>query len=304
MSVVTSGARASAAAHAVGGTPRADSGRRSRIGRLLIQLPLLVWTLVTVVPFVLIFLLSFRNNSDQFAHPLGFGGSYHISNYTTAWRGESGSAGMANYFSNTVVAAGAALVVSLGLGTTAAYFATKMAPRARQWFLRVFLLGSVVPIVLTLIPYYQAYNQLSLLNSPAALGLVYGVLTLPTTVLVLTSYFADFPAELIEAAVIDGLGEFSAYLRIVLPLSKAAITAVGIVNLVWVWGEAQIGIVLLQSPQKQTVAVGMLSFQGQFTAALGPLFAGLSIATIPVIILYLIFNRFISKGIALGGVFR
>lgn len=286
------------------GTRRDRRRRGTGLRLLLLQIPLLVWTVLTVVPFILIILLSFRNNSDQFAHPLGFGGAYQLSNYTTAWRGESGSAGMANYFSNTVLAAGAALVVSLALGTTAAYFATKMTQRARQWLLRGFLLGQVVPLVLTLIPYYQAYNNLSLLNSPAALGIIYGVLSLPTTVLVLTSYFADFPAELIEAAVIDGLGEFAAYLRVVLPLSKAAITAVGIVNLVWVWGEAQLGIVLLQAPEKQTVAVGMLSFQGQFTAALGPLFAGLSIATIPVIVLYLIFNRFISKGIALGGVFR
>lgn len=277
---------------------------RRVLARLIIQVPLVIWTLVTIVPFVLILLLSVRNNSDQFAHPLGVGGSYQLSNYQRAWHGESGTAGMADYFQNTALAAVTALIVSLGVGSTAAYFATKMGPRARRWFLRGFLLGSVVPFVLILIPYYQTYNTLGILNSPTSLGVIYGVLSLPTTVLILHSYFSDFPDELIEAAVLDGLGEFGAYLRVVLPLSKAALAAVGIVVLVYVWGEAQIGIVLLQQPQSQTVAVGMLSFQGQFTAELGPLFAGLSIATIPVVILYLVFNRFISKGIALGGVFR
>ena len=268
------------------------------------QIPLLAWTLLTVVPFVLILLLSFRNNADQFAHPLGIGGHYELQNYKTAWAGQPGTAGMAAYFQNTVLAAAAALMISLAFGSTAAYFATKMSPRVRQWFLRAFLLGSVVPFVLLLIPYYQTYNALGIINSPTALGLIYGVLALPTTVLILHSYYSDFPAELIDAAAVDGLGEFGAYLRVVLPLSKGALTAVGITTLVYVWGEAQIGIVLLQQPAKQTVAVGMLSFQGQFTSSLGPLFAGLSIATIPVIILYLVFNRYVSKGIALGGVFR
>lgn len=268
------------------------------------QIPLVVWTFLAMVPFLLILLLSFRNNSDQFAYPLGFGGEFQVENYQRAWSGEAGSAGMVNYFTNTVFAAATALVVSLAVGSTAAYFATKMRPRARQWFLRFFLLGSVVPFVIILIPYFQAYNALGLLNNPVALGVIYAVLTLPTTVLVLHSYFLDFPVELIEAAALDGLGEFEAYLRVVLPLSKAALTAVGIIALVYVWGEAQIGIVLLQQPVNQTVSVGMLSFQGQFTSELGPLFAGLSIATIPVIVLYLVFNRQISKGIALGGVFR
>jgi raffinose/stachyose/melibiose transport system permease protein len=277
---------------------------RKTVVRVGLQVPLVAWTLVTLVPFVLILLLSFRNNSDQFAHPLGFGGHYQAQNYKTAWKGETGSAGMADYFRNTVLAAATALVVSLVVGSTAAYFATKMGRRARQWLLRAFLLGSVVPFVLLLIPYYQTFNALGVINSPTSLGVVYGVLALPTTVLILHSYYSDFPEELIDAAAVDGLSEFGAYLRVVLPLSKGALTAVGITTLVYVWGEAQIGIVLLQQPASQTVAVGMLSFQGQFTSSLGPLFAGLSIATVPVIILYLIFNRYVTKGIALGGVFR
>lgn len=277
---------------------------RAAAHRVGIQIPLVGWTLLTVVPFVLIILLSFRSNADQFAHPLGVGGEYQVENYQRAWQGEAGSAGMADYFTNTVLAAITALIISLAVGSTAAYFATKMTPRARRWFLRAFLLSSVVPFVLILIPYYQAYNALGILNSPTALGVIYGVLALPTTVLVLHAYYSDFPAELVDAAAVDGLGEFGVYFRMVLPLSKAPLSAVGIVTLVYVWGEAQIGIVLLQQPQDQTVAVGMLSFQGQFTSELGPLFAGLSIATIPVILLYLVFNRFISKGIALGGVFR
>ncbi len=277
---------------------------RRYLGLTVGQVLLIGWTALTLLPFLLILAFSFRTNADLYAHPLGVGGSYHPENYLTAWQGPGDGAGMVTFFTNTVIAAVLALVVTLTLGSMAAFFATKLSPRLRSAFLGVFLVGQVVPFVLIIVPYFQVANELSLLNQPAVLGVVYGVLAMPTTVLVLNSYYADFPYELIEAATVDGLGEFAAYLRVVLPLSKGALTAVGMLMLVYVWGEAQLGIVMLQTPQSQTVSIGMLGFQGQFVSDLGPLFAGLSLATIPVIILYLVFNRFVTKGIALGGVFR
>lgn len=277
--------------------------RRAAV-RGLGQLTLVAWSVLAVGPFLLIIVLSFRTNTGIFADPLGLKGPYDVGNYAQAWTGPAGTAGMVDYFRNTAIAALVTLVVSLSSGSTAAYFATRMTVRARNWLLRAFLLGSVVPFVLIVIPLYQGYDTLGVLNSPATLGVAYGALALPTTVLIMYSFYADFPRELVEAAAIDGLGDFAAYLRIVLPLSKAALTAVGIVVLVYVWGEAQVGIVLLQQAQSQTVAVGVLGFQGQFTSDLAPMFAALSIATIPVILLYLAFNRFIAKGVALGGVFR
>ena len=211
---------------------------------------------------------------------------------------------MVDYFTNTLEAALVTLVVALSLGSAAAYFATRLGHRAQRWVLRIFLVGTVVPFVLIIIPLYQGYNALNILNEPATLGIAYGALALPTTVLIMYSFYVDFPKELVEAAECDGLSDYAVYLRIVLPLSKAALTAVGIITLVYVWSEAQLGIVLLEHAQNQTVAVGVLGFQGTYLAAYGPMFAGLSLATAPVIILYLIFHRYITKGIALGGVFR
>jgi len=268
------------------------------------QLPLALWTFLVLAPFVLITLLSLRSNIDIYAHPLGIGGSYHLSNFGTAWTGPLGSSGMQSFFWNTIIAAWTALVVNLAAGTTAAYFATRLGARAQKWYVRLFLVANVVPIVLLLIPYYRVYNAIGLISDPVALGVAYGAFSLPTTVLVLHASFVDFPAELREAASIDGLGEFAAYLRIVLPLSKGAITSVSMLLLVWVWSETQIGIVLLQDASSQTVAVGLLGFVGQFTSDLGPLFAGLTIAMMPIVVLYLVFGRSITKGIALGGVFR
>ena len=170
--------------------------------------------------------------------------------------------------------------------------------------MRVFLVATVVPLVLLVIPYFQMFDAFGLTNSPLALGVAYGVISLPTTVLVLHAFFIDFPVELVEAAELDGLGLAGSFVRIVLPLAKGGIVAVSLLALIFVWGEAQLGIVLLQYPAYQSVPVGILGFRGQFTVQLGPIFAGLAIASIPIILVYLIFNRFVSKGIALGGSFR
>ena len=277
---------------------------RRLAGHGLAQLLLILWTAITLIPFVLIIVLSFRDNSGIYSYPLGIGGTYHPENYVAAWLGPNQDAGMADYFLNTGVAAGIALLLSLVVGSTAAYFATKLGRRMRSAFLMVFVAATVVPFILILVPYFQTFNALSLLNQPWAVGVTYGVLSLPTTVLVLNAYYQDFPRELVEAATVDGLSEFAAYVRIVLPLSKGALAAVGMLTIIYVWGEAQLGIVLLQSPTVQTVTVGMLGFQGKFVSSLGPLFAGLSIATIPIVIIYLVFHRYITKGIALGGVFK
>lgn len=275
-----------------------------RVTAWLAQLPLALWTLLVLAPFVMISLLSLRSNVDVYAHPLGFGGEYHPENLASAWRGPLGSSGMQVFFGNTVLAAVTALAVNLAAGATAAYFATRLSPGLRRWYLRLFLLGSVVPFVLLLIPYYRAYSTLGLVSSPVALGVGYGALGLPTTVLVLNAFFRDFPRDITDAAQIDGLSEFSTYLRIVLPLSKGALTGVAMLLLVWVWSETQLGIVLLQESESQTVAVGLLGFRTQFTSDLGSLFAGLTISMMPILAMYLFFSRFVAKGIALGGSFR
>lgn len=272
--------------------------------RWLLQIPLVAWTAIVIVPFVLITILAFRPQRDIFAYPLGIGGVFTIDNFVAAWNGPVGGTGLGIYLANSAAIALSALAVNLTVGSIASYFATMLPPRQRAWFLRVFVVSTIVPVILLLVPYYQVFDSFDLISNPVAVGVAYGVITLPTTVLVLHAFFRDFPQELIEAASMDGLGPFRAFVRIVLPLSSGALVGVSLLALIFVWGETQLGISLLQDPSSQSVPVGILQFQGQFSVDLGPIFAGLAIASVPIIIVYLIFNRFIAKGIALGGVFR
>jgi ABC-type glycerol-3-phosphate transport system permease component len=285
------------------GTRKRGSLRRG-LGQVAVQAVLITWTLIVVVPFILILLLAFRTNKDIFAYPLGFGGDFTLANFAAAWRGPVGGSGLTIYFQNTLVIAVTSLLTTLCAGLPAAFFSTTLSPRALRWFLRLFLVAAIVPLILLVIPYFQIFDRASLLNSPVMVGVTYGVIVLPTTVLILHSFFVDFPTELVEAAALDGLGPLGTFARIVLPLSKGAVFAVSLLALVFVWGESQLGIVLLQTTNEKSVAVGLLGFRGQWTAELGPIFAGLALSSIPIVVIYLCFNRYITKGIALGGVFR
>ena len=152
------------------------------------------------------------------------------------------------------------------------------------------------------IPYFKAYNQFGLLNKPIVTGVAYGVLAIPTTFLLMNRFFLDFPREVLEAGLLDGLSNSKIFRKLVLPLSVGQIVSVGILTLIWAWGDSQIAIVLLQSQSAQPISVGMLSFAADFTTNLGATFAGLSMAAIPPIILYVILSKYVTKGIALGGI--
>lgn len=277
------------------------ASRTSRGGWSAVRI---VITAVVLFPFVFIVLLSFRSMTDIFQNPFGFTGDWAPDNYTDAWNGPPGGTGFSHYALNSVVVELTAVVLAGVVGSVAAYFTSLLAPAWRRRSLYLPLLASIVPTVTLLIPFFQVFNAWGLLNQPVALGVVYGVLCLPTTVLVLHAFFLDFPRELREASALDGLGHFRTFTAIVLPLSGSPMVAITLINIIWVWGETQIGLVLLQDAAAQTIPVGVLTFQSSFMSDLGPIFAGLTLATVPLAAVYLVLYRSVGRGISMGGVFR
>lgn len=281
------------------------TNKRMTPASMAAQTTAVVWSVLAALPFVLIILLGFKSNTDIFTNPLGVvNAQWNPTNFIDAWTGPSGGQGFSTYLLNSAAVTVVAITFSLLLGALTAYFATLTSTRVRVAIIRAFLVATTLPLIMLLLPYYSAFSTLNLLSSPWALGVVYVALCLPTCVLILHGFYMGFPGELREAAALDGLGVIATFTRIVLPLSKGPIVAVGMVNGFFVWGETQLAIVLLQTPSSRTIPVGLLDFQGQFSNNTGAMFAGLTLATIPLVIIYLIFNRSIAKGVALGGVSR
>ncbi|MCW2877472.1 MAG: putative transrane transport protein [Sphaerisporangium sp.] len=265
-------------------------------------LMLLIWTAITLVPFASMLLLSFHSTSDIYAHPLGLSGDWQVANYVNAWSGGAGGAPFSTYIINSLLVA----ACSLGIGITAGTLGGYGLARAGRWLStaasRIMVLALSVPLVVALIPLFQLLGQARLLNSVLGISLVYAAFMTPTITLIMRSVFAAVPRELLEAAKMDGAGEVTALWRIILPVARGGLISAFVLGLIFVWGEVQFAVVLLTRPENRTLSVGLLAFQGQFVSDQGAFFAGLVIATLPIIVLFLIFQKYVTKGMTLGAI--
>jgi ABC-type glycerol-3-phosphate transport system permease component len=251
-------------------------------------------TLLTLFPFIFIIILAFKSLVDIYINPLSLNSHWVPGNFSEAWGGPPGGTGFSVYTKNSAIVVLIAIPVSGAVGALAAYFTTLLVPSVRKRFLAIPLMATMLPSIVLLIPFFQIFNALGILSNPGALGLLYAGLSLPVTILVLHAFFLEFPKELLEAAALDGLNRYRTFTKIVIRLSISPILAVSLLNLIWVWGETQIGLVLLVSRESQTIPVGILTFQSALKANPGPIFAGLTLATIPLILIYLAFHRVIN----------
>lgn len=274
------------------------------LGRAAIFLSCMFWAVVAVWPLVAMGRLGFETTAGIFIHPLGIGGSWTTSSYAVAWDGPPGVPGVDRLVINSVAAAVPTLVVSIVGGFACAYGLTRVGRRTARRLLPFVVVAAIVPIAIVIIPLYEGMNLVGLLNEPLAVGVIYGALALPTAILIFYGGLTDFPPELIEAAAIDGCSELKRVLRIVVPLSRGLLIAVTVIILVFAWGEAQIGLVMLQSPASRTLAVGVLGFEGQYVSNYGAIYGGLAISTIPMVLIYLCVSGKVRRGISLAGASR
>jgi raffinose/stachyose/melibiose transport system permease protein len=275
---------------------------KALVAKFFGQLGVWGWTVLVLIPFFFIMLFATKDTTDIYGKPLALIYKPNWANFSGAWNAGPDEGTIGVWFINTGLLVTTALIVSLVVAVPAAYFTIFLSLKQNRAVMITVLSGTVVPTILLVIPYFKAYNQFGLLNKPIVTGVAYGVLAIPTTFLLMNRFFLDFPREVLEAGLLDGLSNSKIFRKLVLPLSVGQIVSVGILTLIWAWGDSQIAIVLLQSQSAQPISVGMLSFAADFTTNLGATFAGLSMAAIPPVILYIILSKYVTKGIALGGI--
>jgi ABC-type glycerol-3-phosphate transport system permease component len=262
-----------------------------------------IWTVVQLAPIAVTFYESLRQTGAIFAHPVGIGG-FDLGNFSAAWVGPPGTgAGFATYLRNTAEIGVIAVALALGSGLLSAYGLSQS--RGQLWAKVVygaFILALAMPYEILIIPIFELLSHFVLLNSVIGLGLTYGALLVPFVVVVMRGFFDTFPVPILEAARVDGASELRTFLRMVLPLSRGSLVGVTIIAVVYVWGELELGIVALTLPSAKTIAVGMIAFQGQYSVNEGAIFAGLTMAILPVIGLYLLFQRQVNSGLTSGAI--
>jgi alpha-1,4-digalacturonate transport system permease protein len=273
------------------------SGQRPpRTGQVLVYAALIALSVLVLAPIVWFVLSSFKTNTELAQRPPRLlPHSFGLTNYTEALSQFDFGVYLLN---STVVTVGATLL-TLVINSMAAYALAKYNFRGRDLLFLVTLGTIMIPLQIILIPVYQVAAQLGLVNS--LWGLIIPPAATPTGVFLLRQYMLTIPDDLIEAARIDGAGEFRIFLRIVLPLCKAALAVLTIFSVIWRWNDFLWPLIISQSEDKYTLPVALALFNSEQVVPFNYILAMSVVSMAPVVVVFLIMQRQVMRGIASTG---
>jgi ABC-type glycerol-3-phosphate transport system permease component len=203
---------------------------------------------------------------------------------------------------NSLVVAGATTLLSLLIGTPAAYALARLRFRGKGAILGLILAVSVFPQISIVSPLYLVLRALRLINTYPGLILPYLTFAMPLTVWLLVAFFRQLPRELEEAAMVDGAGPLRAFIEVVLPVALPGLAATAILTFLYSWNEFLFALSFTLGPERQTVPVAIALFQGRYQVPWGQILAGAVVATAPVALVVLAFQRRIVQGLTAGAV--
>ncbi|MFC0504759.1 carbohydrate ABC transporter permease [Micromonospora costi] len=260
---------------------------------------LLLWGALTVLPLLWMLLSSFKSDAEILSDPWGLPGALRFENWARAWT----EAHIGRYFLNSAIVVAGSLTLTMLMGATAAYVFARYEFRGRQFFYYLFVGGMMFPAFLALVPLFFVVRNAGLFGTWTGLILVYAAYSLPFTVFFLTAFFRTLPTTVAEAALMDGCGHFRLFFRVMLPMARPGLISVAIFNFLSQWNQFILPQVLMQGDDsKWVLAQGLTAlavsqgYQGDYSG----LFAGLTIATLPVLAVYVLFQRQVQSGLTAG----
>jgi ABC-type glycerol-3-phosphate transport system permease component len=260
------------------------------------QMLLIIVAFIALYPLYWLIVTALKTQSDYLFNKFGLPWPIMMGNIIKALRGGR----FARWFLNsTVITAGSTLV-----GTTIACFAAfafaKMPFKGSNTILNFVISLMVVPPVVMIVPLFILYAQIKFTSTYQGIILLYVGLTMPFSVYLLTNFFKTIPHDIVDSAMIDGCSHFGILWRIYIPLSAPALVTLIIVNALWIWNELLLALVFLPKDKMRTLMVGITAFKSKLNLDIPVTMAGLLLTTLPMIILYVVFQRFFIRGLTAG----
>jgi ABC-type glycerol-3-phosphate transport system permease component len=229
---------------------------------------------------------------DKFGPPL----PPMIGNLITALRGGR----FARWFLNSTLITAGSTLAGTSVACLAAFAFSKMPFRGSGTILNFVVSLMVVPPVVMIVPLFILYAQLQFTSTYQGIILIYTGLTMPFSVYLLTNFFKTVPHDIVESALIDGCNHFRILWRIFVPLSAPALVTLVIVNALWIWNELLLALVFLPKDEMRTLMVGITAFKSKLNLDIPITMAGLLLSTLPMLVLYVLFQRFFIRGLTAG----
>ena len=272
--------------------------KKVKISSILIYFVLILLAFVYLAPLAWMILVSFKTNAEIFTSPFALPEKLQFGNYTFAWT--AGYLGKA--LLNSTIVCVASLVLSMIIGTMAAFAIGRLRWKFSKLVMTYFMIGMMVPIHCVLIPLFKTFSSLGMYNDLLGLIIPYTTFSLPITIFIMTGFFEGLPKEMFEAACIDGCSIYKCFLNIAVPLSKTGLFVVGLMSFVGNWNELLLAMVFISDDTKKTLPVSLSKFVGPYNTNYTQMFAAIMIAIIPTIIVYCCFSNQIVDGLTQGAV--
>ncbi|MFF4349458.1 carbohydrate ABC transporter permease [Streptomyces sp. NPDC001530] len=275
--------------------------RRSR-GVIVASAAAYLITFVILFPLLWIMLLSFQTNDNILAHPFSLS-DLTLANYQQALK----TLNLLVMYKNTLILAVVSVTVGLVISYMAAFALTRMVfrrggHRTQNALRYYFLAGLAIPVYILLFPVYRIDIAFGLFGTYLALILPYIAVTIPFNILLLTGFLRDFPEEIEQAAVMDGVGLWRMAWKVVFPLMRPVAATLAILNVIYVWNEFPFAVTLINDPTLTTVSLGISQFQGVYSVDYGAMMASATLVLLPQLVIYAAFQKQVIAGMTAGAV--
>lgn len=253
---------------------------------------------ISLYPIFLMFVSSFKSSVEIFKNPLGLPTKLSLDTYKTLLD----KVPFDQYFYNSVFVSVISVLLVVLFCSLAAFYIARFNFSWNNAIFFLFLLGMMIPIKLGIVPLFILMRDLGLINSLWSLIFMNVATGTPVTMLILTGFFKTLPMELEEAARIDGASNLRILWHVLLPLMRPALGTVIIINFIAAWNDFFFPLIFITEKAKMTIPVGMLSLFGEHSADWGSLFAGLTLSSLPMMVLFLLASKQFMEGLTAGAV--
>ncbi|MBT5795553.1 MAG: carbohydrate ABC transporter permease [Candidatus Marinimicrobia bacterium] len=265
---------------------------------LLMHIFLGVNALIMLYPILVMVISGFKTNYEIYNRPFSLPNSFNLDNFIVIWTETDVPA----YFLNSVIVTTLSVVFLLVMGTMAAYALARYNFKGNLMLYLFFLSGLMLPLRLAIIPLFIQLKALGLIDTLFGLIAIYTAMGLPSTVFILTGFLKTLPSELEDSARIDGASEARILVQIMLPLIMPALVIAGIYNAVPIWNDFFFPLIFIHDPQWKTLAQGLTMFFGEYSINYGVLYAGLTLAALPIVVIFIIQSKQFIAGMTAGAI--
>src|SRR4051812_8153127 len=262
------------------------------------QAVLIACAVVVILPFLWTVMSSFKTTSQVLNSPFSLPDRLHFENYASAWT----KAGIGSFFVNTLFVVGGALIITMVLGSMCAYVLALFRFFGNRFIYLLMIAALTFPIFLAIVPLFFIIKGVGLLGTSPGLAIPYAAFALPFPVFFMVPFFRSLPESVTEAAAIDGAGQWRTFFSVMVPMATPAISTLAILNFVGLWNQFLLPVALNPDQRKYVLTQGMAAFASQagYSIDFGALFAAVVITVIPVLIVYLVFQRALSGSVVIG----